>query len=238
MLPCLAALLLMNGGSAFAQFRLNISALDSPVSASSDKRSPARGAQSKSIRIGEQLPLRLELANEGGQPVEARASVDPAAGFVTLYLSGPGPDAKPQRFTVNRWEIKEIFVKPRVLASGEKVVHETFLYGIMGTNFQVTYLFPQQGDYRLHAVYDSQVPPLHLESEALLIHVGPPIDDWEELKKARLVELMEGRLDSHQKVSASLDKVQSLMSRHAQHPLQTWVAAKSKSLAPDRAPMP
>lgn len=210
------------------QLVLKLSVLDAPVLASSRIESKARALNAKTIRLGEPLSVRVELVNTGAQPVDVRSSLDPAAGFLSLQL---GPTAaSAQRFTATRWEIKDMMVRTRPLAAGAKLVHETFLFGKMDSTFRETYLLENEGTYLLRAVFDSQDPAVHVESNTVLVKVGPSVPGWEELKKARIVDLMEGRLGTHREMAEAMTKMESIVSRQAQHPLKEWTAEKHKSL--------
>ena len=212
---------------AHGQLALKLSVLDAALTASSRTESKARGSPSKTIQSGEPLSVRLELTNPGAQPVDIRSSLDPAAGFVHLQVSfETGP---PERFTVTRWETKDILVKTRPLPAGAKLVHETFLYGKMNSTFRENYLFEKEGTYKLQAFFGSQDPPVSVESNPVLIQVGPPVPNWNELKQAGIVDLIEGKFRSHREESNAAVRIEAILKDQPRHPMKAWVEEKTKT---------
>src|SRR5688572_20191286 len=81
---------------------LKLSVLDSPVLASARSPSSARASESKQVRLGEPVSIRLELGNPGADPVTILRSLDPSAGIVSILIQPE--DAPARRFTTARWE--------------------------------------------------------------------------------------------------------------------------------------
>lgn len=173
---------------------LKLSVIDTPVAAYRAAASADSGSFTKSIALGEPVYVRLELVNDAAQPVELLPSVDPADGFVRFFLvSGDTLDAD---FTTLRWETRDSYLRSRELPPGERLVHETFLFGkfpSLSNTAALEYIFPGTGTYQLYARYACPTPPVEVASNRITIVVGAPVAQWDKLQEAGIVNRLEGR---------------------------------------------
>jgi hypothetical protein len=178
------------------------------------------------VALGSPLSVRVELTNTGMQPVEIMPSLDPAAGFLLFHLVTP--DGTSNRFTVIRWETKDMLIKPRSLAPGAQLTFETFLYGkLEEQRLQQNYLFAAPGKYELFAEYVVEQLGIRIRSGLVPVSVGSPVAGWDRLKQEGIVELMEGRIRSRQAVSNRVARVESIIASQPAHPLRPWVESKN-----------
>jgi len=211
--------------SASAQVRLELSLLDEPVVEDRHAASAAEPSRALNIRLGQPLPLRIELIN-GDQPTRVIPTVDPTDGLTTLSVSGP--DDLHFVYTRGRWETKCRAVKPKTLKPGERVVFETALFGRMKEDNAHEYLFAAPGDYEIQAVYEWREPKLKLVSNVVAVSVGPPVDGWDDLVKSGVLTLVEGQESSVAERAAVRERVRAIVTASRAHPLAPWVADRPK----------
>jgi hypothetical protein len=180
-----------SGGQAL---ELKLSLINTPVAGYRAAPSADSSSFTKSIALGEPVYVRLELANNAAQGIELLPSVDPADGFVRFFLvSGDTLDGN---FTTLRWETRDSYLRPRELAPGERLVHETFLFGkfpSLSNTAALEYIFPGAGTYQLYAQYACPNPPVEVVSNRVTVVVGPPVAQWDKLQEAGIVNRLEGR---------------------------------------------
>lgn len=226
--PCLVRVmvsLLIAAMPAQSELALKLSFLDEPITRPSNRQSTARPADLSVIPYASPLSLRIELINQGADSVELFPSVDPAAGFVTLYLTvGTNP---PQRFTTVRWENKDYNIRPRKLGPGEKLVHETFLFGRLNSGGEVEYMFPESGKYQLLAEHGSGT-----HSNPLRFEVSSPPPEWPQLKEAGIVDLIEGRLRSHDELARKTGDILRILEKNPDQPARLWIERKARNESP------
>lgn len=199
--------------------------------------SPDKGRKSISIALGMPISIRLILANGGNEGIELLPSLDPSFGLVQVYLvSEMGVT---ERFTVMRWETKDVLVTRRTLRPGERLRYETFLFGRLAKGWigregmKHEYLFHRPGTYQLFARYKSPDPPLELESNRVTIEVEPAMQGWDALKEAQIVALMEGESRTNAEHRQQLARVRGILENLPENPYASWLSAISEMDKPE-----
>jgi hypothetical protein len=159
-------------------------------------------------------------------------SLDPAVGCVSFYLQQQPQHA--QRVTAARWESRDVFLKAKPFPPGSRLVYETFLFGRMTTNSMHEYLFPQRGEYRLFVRYANCPEGVNIESDPVTIVVGPPVQHWDELKEAGIVDYIEGRSHSDQQLKTRAARIRDVLGKLPTNPYMPWLAkeARGNDIAP------
>lgn len=219
--------------SAPAQLMLKLSVLDVPVTQPANRESSSAGVASANVALGTPIALRIELINQGTNAVTLLPSVDPAASLVSLFMGTPA-GGTPSRFTTTRWETRDYLIKPRSLAPGAKLVHETFLFGRLDIGRDndarnLGYMFSSPGKYTLYATYNCPNPDVSLLSNTVFFEVGPPIEHWSSLQSAGIVPLIEGRLPTAVEVANKTDAILKLLESDPTNSCRAWLEQKARN---------
>jgi hypothetical protein len=214
-------------GPASAELQLRLSLLPSPVVTPQAKASPTPGRPSLSVALGTPISVRLELINAGTSPIEILPTIDLRDALVRLYVVDPSGTAAP--LTAVRWEVRDRLVTARALAPGERLVHETFLFGrLRGGNMRHgpahDYLFAAEGRYELYARYECPRPPVAVESNHVSVTVGPPVPHWQELEASGITEAMEGRSPRSAEQRDRHERLEELLRRLPTNPYAPWLS--------------
>lgn len=158
-------------------------------------------------------------------------SLDPAAGFLSFWIASDG--AAPERISTIRWQIRDIYVRPRPLRPGETLTFETFLFGRLARGLELQYLLPDGGKYRMSALFQSENPRQGVRSNDVEILAQGTLESWDGLVDDGIVDLVEGR---ERPTTGSRDERRAVATRQTQlrerirndkaHPLRPWVREK------------
>lgn len=175
-----------------------------------------------SIRLGEPIWIEMVLTNGGAGSPLIIPSLNPAVGCISLYLSQS--NNAPERITAARWETRSVYLEPRRLSPGQSISWRTFLFGRLQSSGKHKYLFPTPGTYQLSASYENCVSGLSLHSNTVRVDVDSPIEGWDELQNAGIVDCIEGRSSSLKERSARDATLLDILSRLPVNPYHEWFA--------------
>jgi len=210
--------------SASAQLRLKLSLLETPSAVSRARASGIAGRERATLRLGDPVPIRIELLNEGDAPVQISASLNPAAGFTTLMLIAPG--GRREQIMAPTWQTKDVLAKQRSLKPGESLAYETTLFGNQLRDRSLKYLFDTNGTHQLVVSYGGG--PKEVISNPVNIEVGLPISGWEEFKAAGIVDHLEGQSRSNKEHQERGKALESLSKKYPQQPFAPWLAPDTR----------